>query len=357
MPPLAQTATVQPSITPPPVSNNDITPHIPNNPTLLTIEPEQSDTTINMQDLPNLASVDNLTQNETNLPFDFQSNITKESAIDGLRAEKSRILNGRDITLLTEDEQAQVHELDDALAALQQTPLDNPTSSGLATTGGTKKIHTITQKQTIKNTTNPDNNGPYTEKGDRNTSPPKPGRQIAQIRKRTPKDNKEVQRKETATALTETPKEEISLVSNTLPANKLQDENFSSSKKKKEAQNLPPEAVVQQPEGESFWTWKNILLILAAVATLGIGAYFIIRYKKKADDAKSQSSALQSTVNDLQAQVNELQNPSNSANTSLASNNNGLSQSTALASVSTNITNTSANPVNTDLLGNDYSRG
>ena len=127
-------------------------------------------------------------------------------------------------------------------------------------------------------------------------------------------------------------------------------------KMKKEMANLPPEAIVQQPEEESFWTWKNILLILAAVGTLGIGAYFIIKYKKKADDAKKETSSLQSTVNDLQSQVNDLQGNTDSTNGTTPSIDEGLTKSASLASVATNITNTSLDSTNTILSGNDNTR-
>ncbi len=127
-------------------------------------------------------------------------------------------------------------------------------------------------------------------------------------------------------------------------------------KKKKEMANLPPEAIVQQPEEESFWTWKNILLILAAVGTLGIGAYFIIKYKKKADDAKKETSSLQSTVNDLQSQVNDLQGNTDSTNGTTPSIDEGLTKSASLANVATNITNTSLGSTNTILSGNDNTR-
>ena len=127
-------------------------------------------------------------------------------------------------------------------------------------------------------------------------------------------------------------------------------------KKKNEMANLPPEAIVQQPEEESFWTWKNILLILAAVGTLGIGAYFIIKYKKKADDAKKETSSLQSTVNDLQSQVNDLQGNTDSTNGTTPSIDEGLTKSASLASVATNITNTSLDSTNTILSGNDNTR-
>lgn len=127
-------------------------------------------------------------------------------------------------------------------------------------------------------------------------------------------------------------------------------------KKKKEMANLPPEAIVQQPEEESFWTWKNILLILAAVGTLGIGAYFIIKYKKKADDAKKETSSLQSTVNDLQSQVNDLQGNTDSTNGTTPSIDEGLTKSASLANVATNITNTSLDSTNTILSGNDNTR-
>ena len=127
-------------------------------------------------------------------------------------------------------------------------------------------------------------------------------------------------------------------------------------KMKKEMANLPPEAIVQQPEEESFWTWKNILLILAAVGTLGIGAYFIIKYKKKADDAKKETSSLQSTVNDLQSQVNDLQGNTDSTNGTTPSIDEGLTKSASLANVATNITNTSLGSTNTILSGNDNTR-
>ena len=127
-------------------------------------------------------------------------------------------------------------------------------------------------------------------------------------------------------------------------------------KKKKEMANLPPEAIVQQPEEESFWTWKNILLILAAVGTLGIGAYFIIRYKKKADDAKKETSSLQSTVNDLQSQVDDLKGNTDSGNGITTGIDDGLTKPTSLDNVATNITNASLDSTNTILSGNDNTR-
>ena len=120
--------------------------------------------------------------------------------------------------------------------------------------------------------------------------------------------------------------------------------------------NLPPEAIVQQPEEESFWTWKNILLILAVVGTLGIGAYFIIRYKKKADDAKKETSSLQSTVNDLQSQVDDLKGNTDSGNGITTGIDDGLTKPTSLDSVATNITNASLDSTNTILSGNDNTR-
>ncbi len=70
--------------------------------------------------------------------------------------------------------------------------------------------------------------------------------------------------------------------------------------------NLPPEAVVQQPEPESFWNWKNILWMVGILATLGLSLWFIKKEKDKAKDAKKETAALQSEVNSLQNQLDDL---------------------------------------------------
>lgn len=126
-----------------------------------------------------------------------------------------------------------------------------------------------------------------------------------------------------------------------------------SDKSSQTTTNLPPEAIVQQPEEQSFWTWKNILMIGAAVATLGLGTFFILKYKKKADKEKKKTSALQSTVNDLQTQLNDLQSDTTPTTdpTTLTTNDGSL-----LANSGTNITNNTLDTVNQVLQTNDNSR-
>ena len=324
------------------------------------------------------------TKQETTKQKSQESN-NNQSQIDDLQAKKQSILKGRSFEQLSDEEQTRIQAIDHEINALQAQTSTSEQNAKSGAGQASVKSDTTFPTQTAQTTFSPSQNGKYGSPDRQGTAshlesvPSSEKTGLTANNARTgfgsQKGKGSVHAKGTTTPkemgllspAAQTPSVQVTppvqslqaIPTPTTGSPQLQSSSLASEakKKKKEAQNLPPEAVVQQPEGESFWTWKNILLILAAVATLGIGAYFIIRYKKKADDAKSQSSALQSTVNDLQAQVNELQNPSNSANTSLASNNNGLSQSTALASVSTNITNTSANPVNTDLLGNDYSRG
>ena len=324
------------------------------------------------------------TKQETTKQKSQESN-NNQSQIDDLQAKKQSILKGRSFEQLSDEEQTRIQAIDHEINALQAQTSTSEQNAKSGEGQASVKSDTTFPTQTAQTTFSPSQNGKYGSPDRQGTAsylesvPSSEKTGLTANNARTgfgsQKGKGSVHAKGTTTPkemgllspATQTPSVQATppvqslqaIPTPTTGSAQLQSSSLASEakKKKKEAQNLPPEAVVQQPKGESFWTWKNILLILAAVATLGIGAYFIIRYKKKADDAKSQSSALQSTVNDLQAQVNELQNPSNSANTSLASNNNGLSQSTALASVSTNITNTSANPVNTDLLGNDYSRG
>ncbi|MBQ9090345.1 MAG: hypothetical protein IJY58_04785 [Alphaproteobacteria bacterium] len=77
-------------------------------------------------------------------------------------------------------------------------------------------------------------------------------------------------------------------------------------KELKEKENLPPEAVVQQPEKESFWNWKNILWLLGIAATLGLSLWFVKREKDKVKDAKKETATLQKEVNSLQNQLDDL---------------------------------------------------
>ena len=407
MPELAHQTSVSIPTSIPPVNNQDIMPNIPS-PAVASID----GISLKQVEPIDLPISDRIAFNENNIPsylnFEMQTlakhtgesnestkqETTKQksqesnnnqSQIDDLQAKKQSILKGRSFEQLSDEEQTRIQAIDHEINALQAQTSTSEQNAKSGAGQASVKSDTTFPTQTAQTTFSPSQNGKYGSPDRQGTAshlesvPSSEKTGLTANNARTgfgsQKGKGAVHAKGTTTPkemgvlspATQTPSVQVTPPVQSLQATptpttgspQLQSSSLASEakKKKKEAQNLPPEAVVQQPEGESFWTWKNILLILAAVATLGIGAYFIIRYKKKADDAKSQSSALQSTVNDLQAQVNELQNPSNSANTSLASNNNGLSQSTALASVSTNITNTSANPVNTDLLGNDYSRG
>ena len=77
-------------------------------------------------------------------------------------------------------------------------------------------------------------------------------------------------------------------------------------KELKEKENLPPEAVVQQPEKESFWNWKNILWLLGIAATFGLSLWFVKREKDKVKDAKKETATLQKEVNSLQNQLDDL---------------------------------------------------
>ena len=327
----------------------------------------------------------------------------KQSQLDNLRAQKQALLQGRNLEQLSDEERARIQAIDNEINELQahiSTPAQNtkpgagnPTTQTTQTTFATQSSQTTFSPSQSGRYGTPDRNATashlpevessaksdsgassasqtgYTQEGGRQRmssstkATDKQSKTPAQVSPITPEPTATAtptQATQTAPTPTVTPAQAVQAV----PAPMTMPAQVSASalpsgedKKKKEMQNLPPEAVVQESEEKSFWTWKNILLILAVVGTLGIGAYFIIRYKKKADNAKKETSSLQSTVNDLQAQVDDLKSNTDSANGITTGIDDGLTKSTSLDSMATNITNASLDSANTILSGNNNTRG
>ncbi len=105
----------------------------------------------------------------------------------------------------------------------------------------------------------------------------------------------------------------------------------------------PPEAVIQDPAKESWWSRNMswILTALAVVATAGLAYFFIRKYKKKSDEAKSETSTLKTQVSDLETQISDL-SKSNGDNANAGKNtqtDNSATQTSTLAQSGTQITN------------------
>ncbi len=107
---------------------------------------------------------------------------------------------------------------------------------------------------------------------------------------------------------------------------------------------LPPEAMIQEPEKENWWSRNlgTILMVMAIIATFGIAYFFIRKYKKKSDKAKDETASLQGQVTNLENQISDLtkeanKNKTNTDTSKSTTSNSDTAQTKTLAQNATQI--------------------
>ena len=107
---------------------------------------------------------------------------------------------------------------------------------------------------------------------------------------------------------------------------------------KDEQKNIQQAAVAQQQaEGqEGFWSKWGWVIGIVATAGLGFLAWYLVkRYKDKADESASQSSALKDEITSLQDEINDLNNSDGSSSNTNTGNDDTLGNNAVIVNTDT----------------------